>query len=97
MNDERQARKMSDKAAWFTPVDQVPFQLTEGELNAFPIGTVLSVPAGFPKAGQRDPIYLSVEKVSDTKWRVQTRAGFDRRHLIGLSARRRQRRDDVIR
>jgi len=94
MREERQARRMSDRAAWFTPAGQVPFRLTADYLDSCPIGTVLSVPAGFPTAG-REPIMLSVEKVSDTKWRVHTRSGFDRRHLVGLSARRRQRRENV--
>lgn len=95
MTNDRQARRMSGWPAWFTPRDQVPFRLTEERLDAFPVGTVLAVPAGFPKAGEPDPIYLSVEKLSDHKWRVQTRSGFDRRHLVGLTARERQRRENA--
>jgi hypothetical protein len=95
MSEERQARRMSDRSAWFTPAAQVPFRLTADYLDSCPIGTVLSVPAGFPKAGEGEPIMLSVEKVSDRKWRVHTRSGFDRRHLVGLLARRRQRRENV--
>jgi len=72
-----------------------PVKLTEDFLAACPIGTVLSVPVGFPKMGNRETIMLSVEKVSPTKWRIQTRSGFDRRHLIGLFARQRQRRENA--
>lgn len=94
MNDDNQVRRMSDRPAWFTPAGQIPIRLTEEYLNGCPIGTVLSVPAGFPKAGNRETIMVSVEKVSERKWRIQTRRGFDALHLVGLSARRRQRREN---
>jgi hypothetical protein len=95
VTEQRQPRRMSDRAAWVTPADEVSTRYTEEALDELPIGTVLSVPAGFPKAGSRETIMLSVEKVSQRKWRIHTRSGFDRRHLVGLSARRRQRRGNA--
>lgn len=89
---DNQSRRISDRPAWFTPEGQTPFSLTEEYLDGCPIGTVLSVPAGFPKAGNRETIMLSVGKVSGRKRCMQTRRGFDMLHLVGLSARRRQRR-----
>lgn len=86
---------MPDRSRWVTPRGQQPTTLTAEYLDQCPVGTVLSVPSGLPRAGSPADVSLSVEKVSSRKWCIHSRRGFDARHLVGLPARQRQRRSEV--